>query len=234
MATNAAIANPRFQVPANGALCPPSSSPETHRCHRQISMRFSSRHVSIALFAALATIPMPASANVGLPMIFITLPWMLVALAPVVLVESMVVTRSLPISFGRATVVTCVGNVLSTLVGMPLTWAALLGLEVWSGGDGAHGLHTPWAKFLAVTWQAAWLLPYEGASHWMIPSAILTLMVPFFFASWFAEYQVGKRMLKRVDAALVRRSILMANLVSYGALAVIVLGWLIAATRSPA
>jgi hypothetical protein len=64
-----------------------------------------------------------------------------------------------------------------------------------TGGGSAHGLRTLSAKLLAVTWQSPWLIPYEDDLVWMVPAAALCLLVPFFFASVYIEYQVARRVL---------------------------------------
>lgn len=156
-----------------------------------------------------------AYANIGVPMIFITLPGMFLGFIPIVLVESTVLLKKLKIGFKRSFKTSLVSNGISTLVGIPVTWLILVILQMVTGGGGAYGLSTPLKKFLAVTWQSPWLIPYESEMGWMIPSAFLFLLIPFFFASFFIEYQLIKRMLTSMDAKRVRESVFFANLISY-------------------
>ena len=97
-------------------------------------------------------------------------------------------------------------------------------LQMMTGGGGSHGLDTPLKKFLAVTWQSPWLIPYESELYWMVPTAALVLLIPFFFASWFIEYQVGKRILRDIESTKIKEAVLKANLLSYGLLGLYCVG----------
>jgi hypothetical protein len=67
----------------------------------------------------------------------------------------------------------------------------LVVLQFVSGGAEGFRVDTPLQKFLSVTWQAEWLLPYESGLRWMVAAATLTLLVPLFLASWVVEYRVA-------------------------------------------
>ena len=170
----------------------------------------------------------PAFADAGVPMIALTLPGMLIVLAPIITVESYLLVRSLQIGMWRSMKVMTIANVVSTIIGMPVTWVLLVLMELMTSGGRAYGMDTLFKRFLAVTWQAAWLIPYEEELHWMIPAATLVLLVPFFFASWFVEYQVAKALLREVSADAVKKAVLQANVASYGLLGGIVLRFLVA------
>jgi len=164
-------------------------------------------------------------ANAGLPMIMVAMPVMLYALLPIVLIEAYVLRRSLHVSTGRSLVYAAVSNLVSTLVGIPLTWLILVAFQLLTGGGGAYGIQTLPQKILAVTWQAPWLIPYEGSMKWMVPSAMLVLLIPFFFASWFCEYWtirlLGGIMVEAVSNKEIKKACLYANAVTYGAIAVL-------------
>lgn len=179
--------------------------------------------------SVLLVAPSIAYANIGVPMLLVTLPGMLIALVPIIAVESYVISKQLSLALGRAVKTCSIANLASTLVGIPVAWFVLVVIQIATGGGSAHGIDTPLEKFLAVTWQAPWLIPYEPELYWMIPAATLTLLVPFFFASWFIEYRVSKRFLKENDASLVNKAVRDANLLSYALLAVAVLCFLAAA-----
>ncbi len=168
-----------------------------------------------------------AFADIGIPMIFITFPWMLLAFVPVCILESTMLNRQLKISERRSMKISLIANLVSTLVGIPLTWILLVLLQMLTGGGGALGLESIPKKLLAVTWQAAWLIPYESHLRWMIPSAGLVLLVPFFFASWLIEYQIVKKMIMEIVPREVKRSVFWANLLSYSILAFIVIIFLL-------
>jgi hypothetical protein len=156
-------------------------------------------------------------------MIFTTLPGMAIALVPVILVESYVLFKQLSIAGRSALKASSFANLASTVIGIPLTWIALVALQLVTGGGNAYGLDTAPRRLLAVTWQAPWLIPYGKNLRWMIPSATLTLLVPFFFVSWWIEYHVVRRTLKSTDRARVLIAVRNANLMSYGLLAITVI-----------
>ena len=162
---------------------------------------------------------MAAFADAGLPMIFVELPFLVVALVPVVLLEALVFRFGLPVSFPRALGGSLVGNLCSTFLGVPMTWLALVFAQLCVGGGGVWGLQTPLRRVAAVTVQAPWLIPYEGEFYWMVPAASLFLMLPFFLVSVVTERNVLSQCWPAVDGRRLTRSVWLANLLSYGALA---------------
>ena len=162
-------------------------------------------------------------------MLFLTLPAMIIALVPVIAVESIVVGRLLGTTAISKAKSVAIANVASTLIGLPLTWVALVAVQLVSGGGSAYGLVTPTQKLLAVTWQAPWLIPYEGDLYWMVPAASLFLLVPFFFASYFVEALIVVGLNNKLPRVQVRSAVFRANIVSYLLLAIFTLGWLVLA-----
>jgi hypothetical protein len=189
----------------------------------------------------------PAKADAGVPMLFITWPGMLLALIPVVFIEAWIMRPRLELTSGKALKLAAIANLVSTVVGIPLTWMVLAGLEMLSTGGGmAYGLSTPWQRILSVTVQAPWLVPYESDLYWMVPAATLALLPAYFLASWGIEYAVIRMLLRIPVSSIfetertlspgrpVRRAVLFANLGSYTILAVLTLLWLgIAIMRGP-
>ncbi len=183
----------------------------------------------IALLGGLLFTPLHAEANIGLPMILIIAPDMLIALIPIILIESYIMSKQLTLAFIPSLKAASWGNIISTVIGIPITWAVLVAIQIATGGEKSYGLNSPINKFLAVTWQSPWLMPYKKEFHWMVPAAALFLLVPFFFVSWWIEYEIEKRVMKNIDHSQIKRAVRNANLVSYGILALIVLGFLITA-----
>lgn len=180
-----------------------------------------------AIGASMFLISGTANADAGVPMLFLTLPAMAIALIPIIVIESIVVGRILGTSAASKAKSVAIANVASTVIGLPLTWIALVIIQLVSGGGSAYGLTTPTQKFLAVTWQAPWLIPYEGDLYWMIPAASLFLLVPFFFASYFIESPIVVHMNEKLPHTQVRQAVLRANIISYLILALFDVGWLI-------
>jgi hypothetical protein len=88
-------------------------------------------------------------------------------------------------------------------------------LQLLTGGGSAYGIETLGEKVLAVTWQSAWLIPYEPELHWMVPVAGLVLLLPFFLVSWGSEYLVAKGMLRGREVRRLGDRIRNANLITY-------------------
>ncbi|MDY0088495.1 MAG: hypothetical protein RBS78_08115 [Coriobacteriia bacterium] len=187
-------------------------------------MRRTWRLVASCIVLILA-VPAAAYANAGVPMLGVVWPGMGVALIPVILLETYLVLRALGLPARRVAVVVGVANVASTLVGIPLTWAALVGVQAVVPGGGGAGpdIGTIAGKLFAVTVQAPWLIPYDADLHWMIPTAALVLLVPFFFASWCVEYLTARLMLRDVGVSALSGAVFRANLVSYALLGLVVI-----------
>jgi hypothetical protein len=153
-------------------------------------------------------------ANIGIPMVFVTVPTMLLALVPVALVEGCVLCRICSLPAREACRGALRANLLSTLLGIPIAWFVLAVLQMVSGGGVAWGLETPLDRFAAVTLQAAWLVPYGEDLRWMVPAASLTLLIPFYVASVVVELAILK---KRWPDSLdhLRIGVIYANLLSY-------------------
>jgi len=163
----------------------------------------------------------PAYADIGLPMIFVTVPNMLLAIVPVIGLESYILSKKLKLTPKRSLVTSAVVNVASTFIGIPVSWFVLALLQIMTGGGRAYGINTLMQKLLSVTWQAPWLIPYESSYYWMIPAALCFLLIPFFFVSWLIEYMLARRILLDVPFQEVKKAVFIANLASYGGLLVI-------------
>lgn len=153
-------------------------------------------------------------ANIGIPMLSVYAPVQLLAFVPVVAVETAWLRRSMGPAWQGTWAKLCgkvaQANLFSTVIGVPLTWLALVILQVVTGGSAAHGVN-----WLAVTWQAPWLIPYEDQMGWMIPTAALVLSVPFYVASALTEGSCLRRLLPDVEVAALNRACWQANGLSY-------------------
>lgn len=161
-------------------------------------------------------------ANAGVPMLLVYGPVLLIALLPIVLIETAIIDRKARVGYLKMGRRVLVANAVSTLAGVPITWVALVLLQMLTGGGTAHGvgLH-------AVTWQAPWLIPYEDDLNWMVPAAALVLTLPFWFVSVLIERSVLVRLCRnvlgpdgRADSGVsIRRLCLIANTWTYALLA---------------
>lgn len=172
------------------------------------------------LAVLLMALPTTASANIGLPMVAIFLPPMWLALIAIIGVEAGLLARMSGTTFRRAVVPVTYGNVVSTILGIPLVWFLLaLGELVCCGS--AKGLATVGTRIYAVTVQAPWLIPYEDDFYWMIPAALAVLLVPFLAASVAIEAPFNKRFLADVAKGSMWRATTFANIGSYACLALL-------------
>ncbi len=171
--------------------------------NREGSEKMSREKLKLASLIFLALIflaPSAAFANVGVPMIGVTLVGMVFALAPIIIIEKYVLASWRGLSLWHSTWVVFSANLVSTLIGLPVTWFLLLLAQILTWDGVPLGIETISKKFLAVTWQAPWLVPYDEDLHWMIPAAALVLLVPFFFVSWWVEYWVSYYLLYEVPS----------------------------------
>lgn len=169
---------------------------------------------------ALLLLPCSADANVGLPMVAIFLPPMWLALLAIIAVEAVLLARILGAPFRMTVASVTLGNVFSTLVGVPLVWF-LLALAEFACCGTAKGISSVGAKLYAVTAQAPWLIPYEEDFPWMIPAAMAVLLVPFLLASVAIEAPFNKLLLADVPRERIWRATALANVASYMCLAVV-------------
>lgn len=162
----------------------------------------------------------PVLANAGLPMIGVQMDLMLVALLPIIAIEAIVLRVRLAVPLLRSLKGASLANALSTLAGIPLTWLALVFIEMAVGGE-AWGLETPLRRILAVTVQAPVLLPYEGDLDWMVPAASLFLLLPCLVVSILIESRTLSRLWPEVSRERIWRAASVANFVSYALLSIV-------------
>jgi hypothetical protein len=179
-------------------------------------------------------------ANVGIPMIFVQWPLMLVALIPVILIETLLIRLWLPLSTDEAFTGIAQANALSTAIGVPLAWGIMLVVEFIMGLLLASSVDyldwksdSPLFQLVFFIFSAAWPLPTtETAARRLLPIAAALLLIPCFYASVWVEYRSCLRSWARYDPVLVRRAVYRANLGSYALLFVLACVW-IWASMSP-
>lgn len=168
--------------------------------------------------------------DMGLPMIFPAMYLMIIALGPIIFIEAFAI-RSLKLSLERTVLSVTVANFASTIIGIPVSWMLLFGLQQAAYSLGRPAPGSFWDIFLAVTVQSPWVHPRGPEYDWIVYCAGLFLLIPFFFASWILENWVIVKFVKptlpgRVapGALLVKikRAVRNANLCSYGLLALFI------------
>jgi hypothetical protein len=182
---------------------------------------------------------LPLLADAGVPMIFLTLPAMLMLLIPIIVLEGLLCKKWLGLTTWEAMKANAVSNLASTVIGVPVAWSVMLGVEfgAWGLAEKSHAIqnwHSPLANFIFLLVGSAWLGPPDDKNMWLIPAATLVLLVPFFFASYGIEYLVVKFMVGMPEGGppnlaypRVRIAVRNANLISYGAMFVATAVWLL-------
>lgn len=148
-------------------------------------------------------------------MVFPQMILMAFALVPVVLIECAIVHKSMGIPMRKAFLGVGLANVSTTILGVPLAWGIVLGLDILTTGGYALGMDTPTKMLAAVTLQAAWLIPYEEHLFWMIPAAAMVLLIPCFLLSVVIEFRVLIRLWPEHSRRAVLSAVLRANVWSY-------------------
>jgi len=168
-------------------------------------------------------LPVPAQANVGLPMVVPMGLLMIAALVPIIGVEAWVLSVRLDVGFGTALLASGAANAVSTIVGVPLNW--FLGSRVLKTVSGfLPRSNAVWKTFVnIIRGNLFWLLGSytEKNISWIIPSAELVLLVPLFLLSWLIESLVVSGTLETTHADQISGAVFLANLLSYGLLALV-------------
>ena len=144
---------------------------------------------------------------------------MLVALLPIIALETFLARRWIQLERPRIFKGVAMANVVSTLVGVPLAWGVMLGLELATTDGSAYVLDSPSAIIKTAVLGAAWLPPPDmGDPAWIFPLASLVLLVPAFFLSVLLERFVLVRKWKTVPKAQITKTVWKINIASYIAL----------------
>jgi hypothetical protein len=173
--------------------------------------------------------PTIASADAGIPMIFLVWPGFWILLLPTIGLEALVARRVLGVEWPRAFRLSARANLTSTFIGVPLTWLAMLALEIlgasglWYGSK-AVGLMQPpeWSTYLLLPFAGAWV---GGDDPWVVPAAAAWLGVFFFFVSVWVEARVVSRM--SVEPSAARRWSWQSNALSYAVIEALMLAFLV-------
>jgi hypothetical protein len=169
-------------------------------------------------------------ADVGIPMIFVQWPLMFCALIPVVIVEALLIRRWVSLSPREAFSGVAKANFVSTLVGIPLAWVAMLAVEfavMLPAGLAAEQWHwnlrSPILQVVGFALSIAWIAPFN--TYWSVPAATALLLIPSFYVSVWLERLVCFRAWPTTYRATIRRGVYLSNLASYLVLFVAACGW---------
>jgi hypothetical protein len=158
---------------------------------------------------------------------------LLLLLIPVIVAEGVLCKKWLGLSTWEAMKSNALSNLASTIVGVPLAWAIMFGVELAAFGivdrsDAIRNWHRPIAKVIWFFLASAWIGPPRAANVSLIPSAILALLIAFFLVSYLIEYFVVRFMVGASEGDLkVRVAVRNANLVTYGVMFFATTTWLV-------
>ena len=182
---------------------------------------------------------LPLFADAGVPMLFTTLPAMSALLIPIIVIEGFLCKKWLSITTWDAMKSNAVSNLASTVIGIPLAWALMLGVQFATMGVAEwkfpnYSGNSPIANAVLFLLSSAWIAPPSQNSLWLIPAATLVLLVPFFLASYGIEYLVVSYMVgmpeggpANVAFPRVRIAVRNANLVTYALMFIGTAVWLL-------
>lgn len=169
---------------------------------------------------------MSIMANAGVPMLLWQLPGMVLALVPVVLLETLIAGRHLELGFRERLTGIAVANVWSTFVGVPVAWGVMTMIPSMTGGVVTTDTSAPLLALQVVAMEAAWPDAYEGQLSWLIAAAGIALLIPYYFASvvverWVLRHRWSSQQRKPIHAAVWRM-----NAASYLCLALLLIALL--------
>ena len=147
------------------------------------------RFNQLALLAGLALLPGHAVANVGIPPLTHTVFGFVLWFIPILIVETLILDRQLGLTTGYTLGSVTVANLVSTIAGF-----GFVVLELY--------VEIPF-------------LPYHLTSGTFTNLVTLALLVPFFLFSVVIEIPVHRLFRRSVDAASLKRAVILANVGSY-------------------
>ena len=177
----------------------------------------------IVSIISLLVFPAIASADAGVPMIFLSFPIMLFALIPIIFIEAGILKKILGTTFKKSITSSSVANIVTTIIGFPLSWGLLLGLELLNigiRGSCGLGFSNIGTSIITAIVESAWICPWENYLYWLVPVAFIINLIVAFFVSVLFEYLILKKMFKEIGKRNVKRSVWIANLVSYSFLVI--------------
>lgn len=165
-------------------------------------------------------------ANSGLPMLMLGLPAMLLALVPIVFIEALYYRRRLPVTWRQALDGSWKANVWSTLVGIPLTWFALVIIQfgTMSFFSNSFNSRSPilaesyLVSYLYFVITSPWLIPLRDGFDQVVAGASMVLLLPCYVVSYLGESRVLQRKWPELDPKLIYRHVWYVHLLTYGLL----------------
>jgi hypothetical protein len=173
--------------------------------------------VIFLLAIPLLLFPAAASANAGIPMLALAWPAYWIALVPVIVFEGIMARKIIGLEWGKSFKASTVANLVSTFLGIPITWLLLFLVEM-AIAYSAHYMEMSGdlSAIVLFPFMAAWLPPVEDVCQ--VYAAFVVLAVPFCLVSIYIEAQVAKRVLATVELPILYKWARRSNVLSYFAI----------------
>ena len=188
----------RYLEPIQPAILQIRTATEALQREGRHSMKPRVPRIALWVFLAVLLFAPAAEANVMVPLIFASWLLMIPALIPIILIEAAILTAT-GARFWESLLAGSVGNVASTLVGIPLALIV----------DVVVGIST---RFYHDDWSPDWRASAVG----------MALLIPFFLLSWWIEAPLVGWVLGEIPG--MDMAVRDANLVTYAILAILVGG----------
>ncbi|HEX8815905.1 MAG TPA: hypothetical protein VF753_10430 [Terriglobales bacterium] len=145
----------------------------------------------------------PWVADAALPLLIFTIPAVILMLIPTVLLEGIILKLSLRLGWMQALKASLIANAASTVAGVPLatllSYGANMALSPWIRQVVLRGRHwqSPTGDALMALANSAYISAYVGEAPWLLPVALLIILVPAYFISWAVENWIVGAVLRR-------------------------------------
>jgi hypothetical protein len=188
------------------------------------------------MLGSLALSPDPTAllADAALPLIYFTLPAVVLLLIPVILLEGFLLRVWIPTSIVQALKASAISNIASTIAGVPLAtllaYAGAMAVSPWSRKllEQEHW-QSPLGDVVMAIVNSVYISAYVVEAHWLLPAALMIILVPAYLISWWIEYVIVRTLIlknpnhssspeKLPSAVAISRAVRRANFVSYALL----------------
>lgn len=158
-----------------------------------------------------------ADANVGLPMIFLGVPFLVLAFIPVFVIEMFIYHKTLNIPLKRSGIGSLLSNILTTLVGYPISWGLHVAVTIAVGYPVGYLFmkfkYIDWLGYILFPLMSAWLMP--GVDVWVMYLAGIFGLIPAFWISTRIESQLLVKLFKEHEPKTVQKAVWKANQTTY-------------------
>ena len=158
--------------------------------------------------------PTSVFANAGFPAIIIVWPPLVVTIIPIIVLESFAFSRLIETSFKSSIKNISIANIVSTVVGIPLTWIGLVIVEFSFLTIGGNFL----AKLpdqIGILFTFPWLAPGIANNYANSKVPFFLLLGFFYIVSIYIEYRSIRQKYSEYDSGEIKRAIANANTFSY-------------------